>query len=226
MSDTWLDSWLEEKRQVAAAAQRMMSLGLVAGTSGNISVRLEPLGGSREILALPPSGHPYENMTESDIVVVDHEVEPIEGELMPSSETLLHAAIYKVRPDVRAVIHTHSVFSSVAAVAGLDIPPIIDEVAVSVGGAIRVSDYAFPGTQGLADNVVEALEDRGAALIRNHGAVGVGRSLSEALDVCVMMERVAQIFIYTSMLGKVNPLSSDVVEAERAIYNMRRGSPT
>jgi L-fuculose-phosphate aldolase len=201
----------------------MMELGLVAGTSGNISVRLPMLDGSGEILAITPSGHPYENMTENDIVVIDNDVEPIEGELAPSSESLLHVAIYQARPDVQAVIHTHSVFSSVAAVAGLDIPPVIDEVAVYVGGAIKVSEYGFPGSQELADNVVEALGDRGAALIRNHGAVGVGRRLSEALDVCVMMERVSQIFIYSTMLGKMNPLPPDVVEAERAIYNMRRG---
>ena len=213
--------WKEQKRQVIWAAQRMAALGLVTGASGNVSMRLEPLG-STEIMAVTPSGKPYDALTDQDVVVVDFEGEPVEGDLVPSSESLMHAAIYEKRPDVKAVVHTHSVFCSVAAVAGLDIPPIIDEVVVAVGGAIKVSDYAFPGTQQLADSVCAALGERNAALIRNHGAVGVGRTLREAVDVSALLERTAQVFIYASLLGGANTLPPDVVEAELAIFRMRR----
>ena len=205
---------------MVAAAQEMVSLGLVTGASGNVSARLAPLDDSRELLAVTPSGKPYASLIDDDIVVADFDVEPVEGDLTPSTETLLHVAIYRARPDVHAVIHTHSVYSSVAAVAGLEIPPVIDEMTITLGGPIKVSKYAFPGTQELADSVCAALGERKAALIRNHGAVGVGCDLREALDVCALVERVAQVFVYASLLGKVNTLPPDVVEAELAIYQM------
>ena len=214
--------WTADKQAVVAAAQEMASLGLITGASGNVSTRLAPLDDSRELLAVTPSGKPYASLIEDDIAVADFEVEPVEGDLTPSTETLLHVAIYRARPDVQAIIHTHSVFTSVAAVAGLEIPPVIDEMCISLGGPVKVSKYAFPGTQELADNVCAALGERKAALIGNHGAVGVGRDLREALDVCALVERVAQVFVYASLLGKVSTLPPDVVEAEISIYQMRQ----
>ena len=212
--------WSAHKHQVVLAAREMAETGLVTGTSGNVSLRLGPVDDSRELLAVTPSGKPYVSLRDEDIVVVDFDIEPVEGDLTPSSEALMHVATYRARPDVNAAIHTHSVFCSVAAVAGLEIPPIIDEMMIAVGGPVKVSDYAFPGTQELGDSVCAALGARNAALIRNHGAVGVGRDLREALDVCALVERAAQVFIYASMLGKVGTLPSDVVEAELSIFQM------
>ena len=213
--------WSVEKKAVVEAAQEMAALGLVTGTSGNVSVRLPDRGGAADLLAITPSGIPYGELTEDSIAVADFEVDPVEGELMPSSETLLHVAIYKVRPDVGAVIHTHSVYSSVAAVAGIDIPPLIDEMMVAIGGVVSVSRYGFPGSEELADNVCEALGPRNAALIKNHGAVGVGQDLQEALSVCALLERVAQIFVFAKIAGRFDELPHKAVEAEKAIYKMR-----
>ena len=214
--------WANEKRAVVEAAQEIARLGLVVWNSGNVSVRLAHVDGARDLIAITPLGKPYDTLLADDVVVVDFDVEQVEGELTPSSETLMHTSIYRARPDVGAAIHTHSVFCSVAAVAGMEIPPIIDEMMIAVGGPVKVSHYAFPGTQELADSVCAALGDRNAALIRNHGAVGVGRDLREALNVCALLERTAQVFIYASMLGKVHPLPADAVETELAIYKMRR----
>ena len=210
--------WSAEKSAVLEAAQEMAALGLVTGASGNVSMRL---GSDDELLAVTPSSVPYGDLTEDSIVVTDFDVEPVEGELPPSSETLLHVAVYRARPDVGAVIHTHSVYTSVAAVAGLEIPPIIDEMVIAVGGPVKLSAYAFPGSEELADSVCEALGPRNAALIKNHGAVGVGRDLREALSVCALVERVAQIFLFARTLGRVDELPPSVVKAEQAIFEMR-----
>lgn len=212
---------------VASAAREMAALGLATGSSGNVSLRLA--GG---LFAVTPSGVPYTRLRDEEVVIIDGDAEPVEPvdggwsqpDLMPSSETLLHLAIYAARPDVGAVVHTHAVYSSVAAVAGLDVPPIIDEMMLSVGGPVRVSEYRFPGTQELADSVVAALGERNAALIRNHGAVGVGRDLESALDVCVLVERMAHIFVFASLLGGANPLPPEAVETELALYRLRRGA--
>ena len=213
------ERWGEERRQVLLAAREMADAGLMAGTSGNVSMRLPPADGV-DLLAITPAGRHYSSMTDADILVVDFEVEPVQGDLVPSSESLLHVAVHRARPDVGAVIHTHSTFASVAAVAGLELPPIVDEMVVKLGGPVRVSRYAFPATEELAESVCEALDGRNAALIRNHGAIGVGPDLRSAMDVCLLVERVAQVFVYTSLLGRVNELPADVVEAEQAIFRM------
>ena len=210
--------FVRERAAVARAAREMERLDLVSGSSGNVSARI----GGEGLMAITPMGVPYAGMDESDIVVVDAELEPVEGDLPPSSESLLHLDIYARRKDVGAVVHTHSVFSSVAAVIGREIPPILDEMVVYIGGGIRVSEYAFPGTQELAERVCGALEERSAALIRNHGAVGVGSTVEEALRVCALVERVAKIHTYAAMSGRVDTLPSGVVEREQAVYKMRR----
>ena len=214
--------WGDAKRAVLLAAQQMATLGLVSGSSGNASMRLAPAEGTSDLMAITPSGVRYDALTEDDIAVVDFEVEPVEGDLTPSSEALLHVGIYQARPDVQAVMHTHSVFASVAAVAGLEIPPIVDEMMITLGGPVQVSRYGFPGTEELADNVCAALGERKAALIRNHGAVGVGRDVDEALAACTLVERVAQVFVLASALGGASPLPQDSIDAELAIYRMRQ----
>ncbi len=198
----------------------MAQLGLVVGTAGNVSVRLDSESG-RDIMAVTPSGASYDGLTCDDVVVTDFEVEPLEGELPPSSESLLHVGIYQRRPDVHAVVHTHSIYSSVLAVSGIDLPPVIDEVVVYVGGAVKVSEYGFPGSPELANNVCDALAFKKAAFIANHGAVAVGKSLEEALSICLLVERACQIYIMARSLGQVTPIPNEFVEAETAIYNMK-----
>ncbi len=213
-------TWRTSRQQVADAARRMAELGLVVGTAGNVSVRLDSAEG-RDLMAVTPSGAPYDGLAAEDVVVTDFEIEPVEGSRPPSSESLLHAGIYLRRPDARAVVHTHSIFSSVLAVLGEDLPPVTDEVAVYVGGAARVSEYAFPGSEQLARSVCAALGDNKAALIANHGAVAIGRSLDEALDICLLVERASQIYVTARAIGQVRPIPPEFVEAEKAVYRMR-----
>ena len=213
--------WDAEKRAVVDAARRMVELRLTTGSSGSVSVRLATDEAS-QLLAVTPLGKPHRELADEDVVVADFDLDPVEGDLAPSSESLLHVAIYRSRPDVGAVVHTHAAYSTVAAVAGLEIPPLVDEMVVHVGGPIRVSEYAFPGTRELADNVSTALGPRNAALIRNHGAVWVGRDLWEAVDIAALVERVAQVFVFTSALGKAHSLPPEVVQAEVALFDMRR----
>ncbi len=207
------------KQQVAEVARRMAELDLVSGTSGNVSARL-----SDGLMAITPMGKSYEGMTADDIVVVDGDLNPVEGDLMPSSESLLHVAIYAARPDVGGIVHTHAVYSSAVAAAGLAIPPIVDEMVVNLGGAVRVSEYAPPASETVAERVCDALGNRDAALIRNHGAVAVGRDPEAALKASILTERVAQIFVLSSILGSPTTLPDEVVASEAAIFEMRRAA--
>jgi L-fuculose-phosphate aldolase len=216
-----MGKWDNCKMEVWQGAQEMLRLGLVSGSGGNVSARL-PLDGELQPIAITPSRLPYNQMKPGDIIIVDSDGDTIEGDLPPSSETLMHLAIYRNRADVHGIMHTHSIFASVVAIAGLDIPPLIDEMVLFVGGSVRVAEYGFPGTEDLAEKVAAALGDRQAALVRNHGMVGVGSSVSEALNVCVLVERLAQMFIYAQSINKAIPLPDEAARAEQELFQMQR----
>ena len=206
------------RRDVMEAARAMHRSGLVVGSSGNVSARIE----GEELLAITTAGKNYETMGIDEVVVADFEGEPVEGDGLPSTEMLMHVAVYRARPDVRAVMHTHSVYASALAVAGVPLPPLIDEMVIALGDSIQVSEYAFPSTEELGDAVVAALGERNAALIRNHGLVGVGGSVAEALRVCQMAEHIAHIYVAAKIIGAPQPLPDDAVAAETALFRMRR----
>ena len=215
--------WQSERTIVVQAAQQLLRLGLVAATSGNVSMRLE--GDEKEgLIAVTPAGTDYETMTPEDIVVVDYDVDVIEGDTVPSSESLTHVAVYKARPDISAVIHTHSIYASVLAVAGVPLPPILDELIAYLGGPVEVAEYGFPSTEDLGEKAIQAMGERNAVFIRNHGVLAAGRDMPDALRACELVERAAQIYIQARALGSVRTLPSEVVEAEVNIFRMRQGT--
>jgi ribulose-5-phosphate 4-epimerase/fuculose-1-phosphate aldolase len=131
---------------------------------------------------------------------------------------MLHIGIYKARKDINAVIHTHSVYASAAAVAGREIPPILDDQVAFLGGEIKLARYAPSGSPELANATVAALGDRNGVLLANHGAVGTGRTMRDAFTACELIEKTAKIYLLAMFMGKVNPLTAGAIEAAKAIY--------
>ena len=218
------DQWSEQRDELTEATREMYRRGLVGAYSGNTSLRLTDAGDA-SLLLVTPTHHPYYRLQPDELVVVNLDGDPVSpAPMAPSSETRLHLEIYRQRPDVRAVAHTHSIYASVAAVIGRDIPPLIDEMLMTIGGPIKVSKYAFPGTQELAEQAYNALGDRNAALLRNHGAVGVGPDIWEALEVCDLVERLAQIVVLARNFGPraASPLPEDAVATEIQLFRDRR----
>ena len=209
--------WEAEKKQLIEAAQEMERKGLVVGTAGNISLRLKDPGG-RELLAITPSGRYYDSLKVDDIVVVDFAGQKVEGELKASIETPMHIEVLKSRKKMNAVVHAHPAFCSAIAVAGMDIPPLIDEQVILIGGEIKVAEYAFPGTPELAKSAVAALGPRNAVILANHGVLAVGRDMREALTICELAEELAKIYVSASSMGKVNQLPAEAVELEQAFF--------
>lgn len=214
--------WESQKQEVVETAQQICEKGLVVGTSGNVSLRFKDLDG-RDVVAITPSGLRYDIMRPDDIVVVDLEGQRIEGGLAPSIETMLHTGIYKARKKVNAIIHTHPVYGSVIAVAGVEIPAILDDQVTQIGGEIRVAQYALSGSPEIVRNVIAALGFRNAALLANHGAIALGRDLWEAFTVCQLLEKTAKVYLLALGLGKANPLPADAAELERAFFNAVHG---
>jgi len=207
-----------QRKELLSAVKRMATLGLVAGTSGNLSARVKT-----GLYLVTPTSLPYETMTTDDLVLINDQLETVEGEGIPSSESLLHLAVYRKRADVAAICHTHSIYASAAAAAQVSIPPILDEVVVKLGGGVECAAYGPPGSEELAENAAKALGNRGAVLMRNHGVTGVGKTPAEALEACELVERVAQIFLMSQLAGGAKPLPPEVIEAGQAVYRMRHG---
>lgn len=204
---------------VRDAYRRCGELGLVAGASGNVSARVP---GQPDLFAVTPSRIPWSRLAAEDVLVVDFEVEPVAGEGVPSSESLAHLAVYRSREDVGAVVHTHSVHASAFAVAGKEIPPVLDEQVVLVGGPVAVAEYGMAGSEDLARRAVAALGERNAVLLRHHGLLACGRDLDEALAAAELVERVAHVYLLSLGLGSAPPLPDDVVKREQQIFRMAR----
>lgn len=217
-----MSKWNSEKKAVLEAAQQMAQMGLVVGTSGNVSMRLGEHSG-RELLAITPNARYYDTLDVDDIVVADFEGDNVEGELAISIERMLHIGIYKARKKVNAIIHTHPVFGSAISVAILEIPAFLDDQVTYIGGEIKVAEYALPGTQDLVDNVISALGPRNAVLLANHGAVSVGRDMREAFTICELAEKTAKIYICALSLGRINPLPTEAAKVEKAFFNFIHG---
>jgi L-fuculose-phosphate aldolase len=210
--------WEYEKKEVLEAAQRMARRGLVVGTSGNVSMRLDSLEG-REALAITPTGLYYDSLTVDDIAIVDFEGQRMEGNHTSSIETMLHIGVYRARKKVSAVIHTHPIFGSILAVTGIEIPPILDDQVTYLGGEIKIAPYALPGSQELVQNVVSALGPRNALILANHGALCVGRDMKEAFTNCEMLEKTARVYLAALATGKVNTLRDEAYALEKAFFD-------
>jgi len=202
----------------------MVEKGLVIGKAGNVSVRLASEG-RRSLLAITPTSRYYDSLTPDDIPVVDFQGKPVEGSLAPSSEAALHIGVYQKRSAVNAVIHTHSPYATMLAVAGVEIPPIVEDQVVFLGGDVKLARYAPSGTNELAANAIEALGARNAVLLAGHGVIGVGRSLREALAICEMLEKTAKIYVCTMALGRANPLPPGAVAAAQVAFVRLQQSP-
>jgi L-fuculose-phosphate aldolase len=214
------------REEVARVARRMIETGLVTGTSGNVSART-PEG---DVL-VTPSAIDYETMEPEDVVLVDLEKNVLEGKLEPTSETPMHTGIYRARPEVGAVVHTHSRYATTLACLGWEIPPIHYMLTtLADDGRIPLAPYATYGTEELAGYAGEALgETRNACLLQNHGTITVGESVEEAFSRTVVLEEMSQIYYQARLAGEPVLLSPEQVEevaTKIAGYGQTKASAT
>lgn len=192
---------LEElRRRVTGAAKAMSKLGLARMTSGNVSAR-EPRTG---LIAITPSGFPYDLLKPEDMVLMDAGGNVEEGKHEPSSETPMHTLIYRSNPAVNGIVHTHSVYATVFAVLNRELPAVT--VPLASLGPIPVAPFQPPGSRELAQEVVLRLSQcPGAVLMQNHGAVCAAANVESALETAVYLEEGAQIALLVLMAGGLKP---------------------
>lgn len=209
----------EIRQQVIDAGIKMLQTQLVVGTWGNISARVP----GEDYIAITPSGVDYDTITPEGIVILDMDGSVVDGDKKPSIEYNLHLAVYKSRKDVNSVVHTHSTYCTAMAIARKPIPGAAEDMVQIVGGDVRVSNYALPGSKELAEEVVKALGDRSAVLLANHGCLGAGRDLKEAMKIVGVVEKSAKATIFAQIMGGVVELSQGDIDFMRDFYLNKYG---
>lgn len=205
------------RQALAWAGETLYRQGMMAGPSGNLSARLDA-----ERLLITPSGKAKGRLQPADMLIIDMDGKLLAGEGRPSSETAMHLAIYRRLPHVQAVVHAHPLKATALAAAHKPIPVDTLPEALFALGSIPLVGYLPATTPALGEAVAAALEDADGAVLLNHGAVTVARSVEAATGKMEILEALADTAITTHLLGGAVPLPASEVERLRAIWRSRR----
>lgn len=179
--------------------RRMYQEGLVSCTSGNLSVRIPD---HPQWMAITPGSESYDTMTADRIVILDLDGTVIDGPENPSSEWRMHAGIYRARPDITAIVHTHSAYATAFAVLNREIPEVLAEMRPWLGGSVQVAPYTPMGTFRMAELALEPLRQRHGCLLGNHGVLAVADSLDLAYTRAAYIEDAARIYQIALTVGQ------------------------
>jgi L-fuculose-phosphate aldolase len=206
------------RNEIVRVCHHLYERGLIAGGEGNVSARLEDGN-----ILVTPSGASKIDVSESDLVIVNPDGKPVAGSGRASSELGMHLRIYRLRPDVGAVVHAHPPFATAFAVAGEDLmAPVLPEILVQIGG-VPLVPYATPGSPALAAAIEPFLPHHDAFLMANHGATAYGSTLSIAHQRMESLEHAARILFSAKALGHVATLTAD--ERDLLLQRRRESSP-
>jgi len=195
------------RESLVALHAELPANNLVAWTGGNVSAR-DPESG---LIAIKPSGVRYEDLTAETMVVLDPDGAIVEGSFSPSSDTASHLYIYRHRPDVNGVVHTHSRYATAFAAVGRPIPVYLTAQADEFGGEIPCAGFTLIGDDGIGRLVVEGIGTSPAILLKNHGVFTVGATAKAAVKAAVMTEDVAATVFLALQLGTPDILPEDAV---------------
>ncbi|MFX1571232.1 MAG: NAD(P)-dependent oxidoreductase [Promethearchaeota archaeon] len=217
------DMSINQKRaEIVTLCKKLLNEGHVIGSAGNVSFRMKY--NNKEIVLITPSNVKYEEMKPDDILIINMEGKVLEGEKNPSVEKKMHLRLYKEREDVNAIIHAHSMFSTVLSALNLSVPPIMEELVPYIGGEVLCAAYGEAGSEELAESVITALEERNAVLLANHGNLCCGSHLEGAYTVLQYLERGAKTYYLAKLVKDPNLLPEDTIDYEMEIFDIFKES--
>ncbi len=193
--------------------------GLVTWTGGNVSGRDPETG----LVVIKPSGVRYEDLRPEHLVVVDVQGKCIEGNFKPSSDTASHLYIYRHRPDVNGVVHTHSPYATAFAALGKPIPVYLTAIADEFGCAIPCGGFALIGGEQIGQVVVESIGESPAVLLKNHGVFTIGKNAEAAVKAAVMVEDIAHTVWIALQMGQPDEIPAEQVAKLRHRYTHEYG---
>lgn len=194
----------EERKLIVEYGKKLITSGLTKGTGGNLSIYNREKG----LMAISPSGIDYFEIKPENVAILNIRGEQIDGDKKPSSEVELHRIFYERRTDIDAIIHTHTIYATTIACLNWNLPPVHYMVALA-GLDVRCAKYATFGTKELAENAFEAMKDRKAVLLANHGMLAGGRDLGEAFNTTEEIEYCAELYYRTKSIGEPVILSEE-----------------
>jgi len=187
-----MNKYQTEKQQIVKTAQDLVLKGYLMATGGNISMRV--LG--QEAFAITPSNYDYMKMTTEDICILNFDLDMLEGERKPSVEAAMHGAIYQVRGDVNAVVHTHQVYASALTLIRAPIPSLFDEQVRFLGRSVDIIPYGPSGTRILKNKIAKHVQNHNNAfLMQNHGALIFGHDMERAVHNVEILEKCALAYL-------------------------------
>jgi len=206
---------LEQLRnQICRLHAELPRYNLVTWTSGNISGRDPDTG----LVVIKPSGVRYEELSPENMVVVDLQGKVVEGECKPSSDTFAHVYVYRHRPEIHGVVHTHSTFATAWAAVGKPIPAVLTAISDEFGGPIPVGGYAKIGGDEIGREILRSIGSSPAILMKNHGVFTIGKTPEAAVKAAVMVEDVARTVFYALQLGQPDEIPADEVARAHRRY--------
>jgi L-ribulose-5-phosphate 4-epimerase len=200
--------------EVVKGAKAIFAKGLVEAGEGNVSIRY----GKKEELFITPSFNQYDRLKKEEIVHLNFEGTPLSAGKLPSTEAKMHIAIYKSRPKVQAVIHTHSTFATMLSIVQKGIPIIMEEMFIFLGGSIDVSEFGKAHTEELGGVALNALGIKNAALLANHGVLVCGKSLDHAVKFAELVEKLAKMYWGALQIGEPKIVPTERLERFQKLF--------
>ena len=187
-----MGSFDSEKKLIVETAHELVRKGFLMATGGNLSMRVA----NKEAFAITPSNYDYMKMTPEDVCILDFGLNMLEGHLKPSVESAMHGAVYQVRGDVNAIVHTHQVYTSALTLIKSPIPALFDEQARFLGRSVEIIPYAPSGTGMLKNTVAKHVKNHNNAfMMQNHGALVFGHDMERAVHNVEILEKCAMAYL-------------------------------
>ena len=201
--------------EVVEGAKAIFAKGLVEAGEGNISLR----NGKKEDLFITPSFNQYSTLMKDEIVHMNFNGIPLSAGKLPSTEIKMHIAIYNSRPKVQAVIHTHSTYATMLSITQKNIPVIMEEMYIFLGGSIDVSDFGKAHTEEIGQVALNTLSRKNAALLANHGVIVCGQSMDHAVKFAELVEKLAKIYWGALQVGEPKNISEIHLERFQKLHD-------
>ncbi len=214
-----MSNYKEMREEMVEIGQRIYDRGYVASNDGNLSIRLE-----KNKIMITPTGVSKGFMKADEMIIVDLDGNIIEGKNKPSSEIFMHLGIYKKRDDIQGICHTHPIYATAFAVAGIALDlPVLPEVIIGLG-KIPLVEYGAPGTEEFLFPIMKYILNYDGFLLANHGALTIGKNLIDAYHKMETLEHFAEILYRARQLGNINILERNEVKKlfrKRALFGIR-----
>ncbi len=203
------------RMEVVRGAKAIFAKRLVEAGEGNVSVR----NGKKEEFFITPSFNQYETLKKEEVVHLNFDGTPLSTGKLPSTEAKMHIAIYKSRPKVQSVIHTHSTFATMLSIVRKSIPIIMEEMYIFLGGSVNVSEFGEAHTIEIGEVALNALSIKNAALLANHGVIVCGKSLDHAIKFAELVEKLAKMYWGALQIGEPKIISKEHLERFQKLFD-------